>query len=43
MERFINWKLNRNMNTAGVSAMSAAPTTMRVRSRAPSALLLWSA
>jgi hypothetical protein len=31
------------MKTAGMSAINAAPTTMRVRSRAPNALLLWSA
>ena len=43
MERFMSRKLNRNMKTAGVSAISAAPSTMRVRSRAPRALLLWSA
>ena len=35
-------KLNRNMKTAGVSAINTAPSTMRVRSRAPRALLLWS-
>ena len=29
-----------NMNTAGISAMSAAPSTIRVRSRVPSAVLL---
>ncbi len=37
MERFISWKLNRNMKTAGVSAIRAAPRTMRVRRRAPRA------
>ena len=42
-ERFMRSKLNRNMKTAGVSAINAAPITMRVRSRAPRALLLWSA
>jgi hypothetical protein len=35
IERFIRLKLNRNMHTAGVSAMSTAPSTMRVRRRAP--------
>ena len=42
MERFISWKLKRNMKTAGVRAMRTAPSTMRVRRRAPRALLLWS-
>ena len=31
------------MKTAGMSAISAAPSIIRVRKRAPSALLLWSA
>ena len=39
----VRWKLNRNMNVAGASAISTAPSTMRVRKRAPSALLLGSA
>ncbi len=43
MDRFIRPKLNRNMHTAGISAISAAPSTIRVRSRAPTALPLWSA
>ena len=43
MERFIKLKLKRNMKTAGISAINAAPSTIRVRSRAPRAVLLWSA
>jgi hypothetical protein len=43
MVRFIKKKLKRNMKIAGVRAISTAPSTMRVRSRDPSSLLLWPA
>ena len=40
MDRFSSWKLKRNMKIAGNSAISTAPSTIRVRSREPRALLL---